>query len=1217
MDDTITTVNILQWNAHSINNKLGTLCNLIDTHKIDILLLSETYLNEEKNLNINNFNVIRKDRNSRGGGVAIAIRKKFTYNKIKFNLNNSIEALGIKIKFNENLSLDITSIYIPPSAKITNTQLDAIFHSVQPPYIIAGDLNAHATDWGCVNNNPRGEMILDTLDKHLAVFINDGSFTRLQCPPLISSAIDLTIADGNTALCCDWKVLNGSYGSDHCPIITKLHVGTNIKIDTNKIIVSANKIKRFLSDENKIKNEMEKIENLQDLNKFLLDIKKKSEIIIPAKFVRTRKPWWNEECSIAQAKFIRFSKIFRKMGTRENYEKMINAEKEMKKIKKKARREGWKNYCSSISRETKITDVWKMAKIFKNAKFLTNDSHIDWMDKFIEKNSPHNPLNNLDEFLNKIKYNKPLELFTLRDVSEKIRKLKKSAAGIDGISNNLIKSLPICVIEKLTICFNEILKNCKIPDEWRECRTIAVQKPNKPLHDANSKRPISIFGKLRRIFESLLVRKIERWSENKISSSQYGFRRGKGVRDCVAVLMADIKIAFNEKKIVAAVLLDIESAYDNINIECFIKKLASLGASKNYCKLMWEMMHTKINNFEINGKIVDRKTTHLGLAQGLPSSCTAYNLATHQIELCVTKEVKILQYADDIILYCASKNIKEAEAKINESIKNIEKAIKDIGLNFSGVKSESIVFSRKHSDTKINIVVDNRNIQQKEVVRYLGITLDRKLAMTRHMNNVAALGGKSVNVMRSLTGVTWGSDPICLDLMYKGCVRSKLEFCSFVYAPNANFSKIEKIQWKACRIISGCMNSTPTNALEILTMMPPIEIRFEKLNMKFFYFIMSINCHPLKSKIQKLKNMGVYFLNFKAPRNLFINDSFPFGTKTEWKYLPMIDTQIHDIIANKKDANQKYIEVHFKDLMHSKYKNFTKIFSDASKRENSTAAAITFASIEQNFEKKFKLPNEISIFTAECFAIYASLEYAEKLSRKNICINTDSLSAIKAIENAQNTYKNHHVITKICEKTNYLITKGFRVVIVWVPSHCGVMGNERADKLANEAHENPDQVINIKLNFKEISEMRFKNTTIKKWQEIWNESEKARFCYSILPSIPKYTWYKNQPFNRKEISFWNRIISNHTRCKNSLNRFNIVKSPICECKKNYETVDHIIFECELLNNSVMKQKLRNIGYHPPWCIRDIIASEINNSEKNAMKIISNAMAKDLIEKRKI
>lgn len=1209
----------MQWNARSINNKLGTLCNLIDVNKIDVVLLSETYLDDGKNLNIYDFNVIRKDRDSRGGGVAIALRKKYTYRKISMNYQiNGIEAIAIRIILSNSFSLDVVSVYIPPSIRISAAQVDKIFCSLETPFVIGGDLNAHAMDWGCFNNSPRGDLILDALDRHMAVFLNDGTFTRLQPPPLVSSAIDLTITDSNTALNCEWKVLDGSYGSDHNPIVTQFTLGMNVTINTNKIIISTKKMKALLRDENYLEQKLNNVHRFEDFREFLLDVRKQSEIVIPAQFVRTRKPWWDENCNRAMSKCIRFNKIFHKMGTRENYERKIEAEKELKKVKKIARREGWKNYCSNITRETKFTEIWKMAKVFKNSgKVVTNDTHDDWMEKFMNKKSPPNPLNNIDKMLMEIKFNEPLKPITVHEVTEKIKNLKKSAAGLDEINNNVLKLLPFCAVEKLTHCFNEILITSIIPEDWKECRVIAIPKPNRTINDENSRRPISIFNKIRRIFESILVRKYERWNEGKISNSQYGFRKGKGVRDSIAILTADIKIAFNEKKIVAAVLLDVESAYDNINIECYIKKLISLGASKNYCTLMWSLMKTKVNNFEMNGKIVGKRISHTGLAQGLPLSCSAYNLCTHEIQKCIDNGVKILEFADDTILYYVTKDIKEAEVKLNDGIKKLEECVKEIGLNYSDIKSEAIVFSRKHQDTKISILINNKIIPQKEQVRYLGIILDRKLLMTQHINKISAIAGKATNIMRAMAGVSWGSDPRCLELLYKGCVRSKIEFCPFVYPENKKINKLEKIQWKACRIIGGCMNSTPTNALEVITGITPLRLRFEKLNYKFFCFIKSQPRHTLNKNLQKLKNMGVNFMNFETPNNLKKYEFFPFSSPNDWENVIKTNTKIHESINCKDDVNDQIVQMLFQELVCSRYESFEIIYTDGSKKESSTSASFCQIKLEKCVEKKYKLNDNISVFTAECFAIGASLDYMGKMPIHNLCIVTDSLSAIKALKNAKNSFKTHHMVAHLCEKINRMSSNGIRVELVWVPSHCGVMGNERADKLANEAHENPDESKLEKFNFKEKSDQRFKTKTCIKWQEEWSASDKGRFCFSIVPRISSRAWFKSADFSRKEIVFWNRIITNHSRCASSLNRFKIVDTPLCPCGKNYESVDHIVFECDLTSDSDMKQKLRNIGFHPPWCIRDIIAIEIQNSEKNAMKIISSTMAHKLIELKKI
>lgn len=174
-----------------------------------------------------------------------------------------------------------------------------------------------------------------------------------------------------------------------------------------------------------------------------------------------------------------------------------------------------------------------------------------------------------------------------------------------------------------------------------------------------------------------------------------------------------------------------------------------------------------------------------------------------------------------------------------------------------------------------------------------------------------------------------------------------------------------------------------------------------------------------------------------------------------------------------------------------------------------------------------------------------------------------------AIENARNIFKTHNLINEICEKINLMINEGWNIKILWVPSHCNIEDNEKADELAKGAHEKPDETVEIPVHFLECAKNYEHDVIASKWQKMWKNSDKGRFCFSIIPKISKQPWYKNTKFSRRDITFWNRIISNHTRSAHSLNRFNIVESPVCNCAQNYETVDHMVFECKETSDSKM------------------------------------------------
>lgn len=553
---------------------------------------------------------------------------------------------------------------------------------------------------------------------------------------------------------------------------------------------------------------------------------------------------------------------------------------------------------------------------------------------------------------------------------------------------------------------------------------------------------------------------------------------------------------------VAAVFLDVKSAYDNVNVECFINHMNKIGFSADMCEIMWNLMKSRINKYEVNGKIIDSRTSHVGLAQGLPLSPIEYNLATNMLENCLEDNIKCIQLADDIVIYSVTKNMKDAEEMINKTIKNLVKEISKIGLNYSIAKCESIVFTRKHENPEIKIKINQQDVRQVTEVRYLGVLIDRKLLMTKHINNVASAGKKILNIMRSTAGVSWGADSSCLDMLYKGISRSRMEFCSFVYPQNKSLRKLEQVQWKAARIISGCMTSTPTNALEVLTALPPLKIRFEKLNYKFWCIINSQPNHPLQKNIKKLQKMGNNFLCSHYNVVLYKFEYFPFFSKEGWQINDVIDLEMQELIGNKKESNPLIAETYAKEILNKKYKEFKIIFTDGSKIKDSTSAAF----YELNgCEKKIKLALNHSIFTGECIGIYQALDHMQQIHKniKKICVVTDNISACQAIKNATNSFKNHHIVSKICEKINQITYNGGIVKIVWAPSHCGIMGNERADKLANLAHENPDCIIETKMHFREEAEYYYHTEQLQKWQNEWKESEKGRFLFSIMPNIKK------------------------------------------------------------------------------------------------------------------
>ena len=95
-----------------------------------------------------------------------------------------------------------------------------------------------------------------------------------------------------------------------------------------------------------------------------------------------------------------------------------------------------------------------------------------------------------------------------------------------------------------------------------------------------------------------------------------------------------------------------------------------------------------------------------------------------------------------------------------------------------------------------------------------------------------------------------------------------------------------------------------------------------------------------------------------------------------------------------------------------------------------------------------RLPDNSTIFAAEATAISLALNYYQHMDPvHDVIVYSDSMSCLQAIEgeDTENPF--------ICHIMNLLWSlsdKDTRVRFCWVPSHCGIDGDERVDQLAKE-----------------------------------------------------------------------------------------------------------------------------------------------------------------------
>ncbi len=223
------TLSLYCCNAHSLAGKKTEFSSLMNERSYDILLIAETWFTDTIGNGMfdsfGQYNVYRKDRGTRGGGVAAFVRKGMQVSEVPLeNQYKKLEVLCLDISGDRPFRVVLVYRGKPELMTLEMFKVLCDFISdmcdTQRPIIIAGDFNYPYITWGKFVSYPNSEsyeLFMDTVTSlGLEQFVLRP--TRTDPTSGVSNFLDLVFCT-DEAFIFDVKVCEPVLTTDHSAVV--------------------------------------------------------------------------------------------------------------------------------------------------------------------------------------------------------------------------------------------------------------------------------------------------------------------------------------------------------------------------------------------------------------------------------------------------------------------------------------------------------------------------------------------------------------------------------------------------------------------------------------------------------------------------------------------------------------------------------------------------------------------------------------------------------------------------------------------------------------------------------------------------------------------------------------------------------------------------------------------------------------------------------------
>lgn len=331
-------------------------------------------------------------------------------------------------------------------------------------------------------------------------------------------------------------------------------------------------------------------------------------------------------------------------------------------------------------------------------------------------------------------------------------------------------------------------------------------------------RPVALLPVLNKIVEKFFAIRIEKFLKQfgLLNVNQFGYQKGKGTADALNHINNHITRALNEGKYAAAIMIDLQKAFDTLDKDILKEKLSLYGIRGKMLNIITSYLTNRLCSVKIDNKLSEWTNIEYGVPQGSILGPLLFLIYLNDLKE-INWNTYITLYADDIFMLSIHNdkeimisNLQKDFSFINNYFTHNELYISDektcvMPISTSHMNLEKIVISLHDPDCNKNSNMENCNCKKLNQVthaKYLGLEIDKNWKFYEHIENLITKVRRLIPILYKIKDKLNNCNK---RLLYETCILSNVRYACMVYASTSFgiINRLQKILNKAAKVLFG------------------------------------------------------------------------------------------------------------------------------------------------------------------------------------------------------------------------------------------------------------------------------------------------------------------------------------------------------------------------------------------------------------------------------